>query len=176
VTHGRYRTAAVRNDPPPLQRRLPILVGGTGRKVTLRLTALYADLCNLGTGDPDDAADVEATLARHCRDVGRDERQIERTIEIQRVVIRDSREEALRVQDAILTGNGGASTSSFVPGSTPTPAARGAAGTVDDVVAHIRPYLALGYRHLIAGFPAPYDEESMVRFATEVKPRLDALL
>jgi hypothetical protein len=35
----------------------------------------------------------------------------------------------------------------------------------------IRPHLALGYRHLIAGFPAPFDEESMERFVTDVKPR-----
>ena len=31
----------------------------------------------------------------------------------------------------------------------------------------------LGYRHLIAGLPSPYDEESMTRFATEVKPLLE---
>ena len=29
-----------------------------------------------------------------------------------------------------------------------------------------------GYRHPIAGFPSPYDEESMMRFATEVRPIL----
>jgi hypothetical protein len=41
----------------------------------------------------------------------------------------------------------------------------------------LRPYLEIGpgYRHLLAGFPAPYDEESMTRFATEVRPRLERL-
>jgi alkanesulfonate monooxygenase SsuD/methylene tetrahydromethanopterin reductase-like flavin-dependent oxidoreductase (luciferase family) len=48
-------------------------------------------------------------------------------------------------------------------------------GTVDDVVERLAPYVQLGYRHLIAGVPATYDEESMTRFATEVKPRLEAL-
>ena len=33
----------------------------------------------------------------------------------------------------------------------------------------ILPYLEIGYRHLIAGFPNPYDEESMTRLATEVR-------
>ena len=38
----------------------------------------------------------------------------------------------------------------------------------------LAPYPAIGYRHLIAGFPAPYDEESMTRLATEVRPALEA--
>ena len=37
----------------------------------------------------------------------------------------------------------------------------------------LAPYVELGYRHLIAGVPAPYDEESMTRFVTEVKPLLE---
>ena len=42
-------------------------------------------------------------------------------------------------------------------------------GTPEDVAERIAPYLELGYRHLIAGFPSPYDEESMTRLATEVR-------
>ncbi|MBX3031826.1 MAG: LLM class flavin-dependent oxidoreductase [Chloroflexi bacterium] len=176
VTEGRYRTSAVRNDPAPIQSHLPILIGGTGRKVTLKLTAQYADLYNMGDGDIVDAADVEATLVEHCRTVGRDEREIERTLELQRVVIRDTKAEALRVQDEILAGNGGATVDEDRPGSADIAAARGCVGTVDDVIAHIRPYVELGYRHLICGFPAPYDAESMERMATEVRPRLEALI
>jgi len=41
------------------------------------------------------------------------------------------------------------------------------------VAEHLAPYLEIGYRHLIAGHPAPYDEESMTRLATEVKPILE---
>ena len=37
----------------------------------------------------------------------------------------------------------------------------------------LSPYLDFGYRHLVAGFPAPYDEESMTRFANEVRPLLE---
>lgn len=37
----------------------------------------------------------------------------------------------------------------------------------------LAPYLEIGYRHLVAGFPAPYDEESMVRLIGEVKPLLE---
>jgi alkanesulfonate monooxygenase SsuD/methylene tetrahydromethanopterin reductase-like flavin-dependent oxidoreductase (luciferase family) len=46
-------------------------------------------------------------------------------------------------------------------------------GTPEDVAEHLAPYLEIGYRHLVAGFPSPYDEESMTRLASEVKPILE---
>ena len=46
-------------------------------------------------------------------------------------------------------------------------------GTPEDVAERLLPYLDIGYRHLVAGFPSPYDEESMTRFATEVRPILE---
>lgn len=176
VAEGRYRTHAVRNDPPPIQAHLPILIGGTGRKVTLKLTAQYADMYNLGNGDIEDARDVDATLVAHCQSIGRDEREIERTVELQRVVIRDTRAEALRVQDEILASNGGAVVGEDRPESGTIEPERGCVGTVDDVVEHCRPYVELGYRHLICSYPSPFDEESMVRMATQVRPRLEALV
>ena len=48
-------------------------------------------------------------------------------------------------------------------------------GTPEDVAEKLAPKVALGYRHLIAGIPATYDEESMTRFATEVKPLLEKM-
>ena len=46
----RYTAKAVRNDPPPIQERLPLLIGGGGEKVTLKLVARYADANNVGGG------------------------------------------------------------------------------------------------------------------------------
>jgi hypothetical protein len=43
------------------------------------------------------------------------------------------------------------------------------------VVENLAPKVKLGYRHLVAGVPATYDEESMTRFATEVRPLLEQL-
>ena len=37
----------------------------------------------------------------------------------------------------------------------------------------LAPYLEIGYRHLVAGFASPYDEETMTRLMTEVKPSLE---
>jgi alkanesulfonate monooxygenase SsuD/methylene tetrahydromethanopterin reductase-like flavin-dependent oxidoreductase (luciferase family) len=70
VTEGRYRTQAVRNDPPPIQAHLPILIGGGGRKVTLKLVAQYADMNNLG--NPVEAiAGAEEALLGHCETLAR---------------------------------------------------------------------------------------------------------
>ena len=57
--------------PRPLQERVPILVGGSGERRTLRLVAQHADACNL-FGDPDTVRRKVDVLHRHCEAVGRD--------------------------------------------------------------------------------------------------------
>ncbi len=158
---ARYQVRAVRNDPPPVQARLPILVGGGGEKVTLRLVARYADMCNVG-GGLQLVRQKEAVLRQHCEAVGRDEREIERTTGIGVVVIRDSHAEAQRVFEHLFAQNGNAKLWTAQP-----------VGTPEEVAEMLAPYLEIGYRHLVAGFPAPYDEESMVRLIGEVKPLLE---
>ncbi len=157
----RYQARNVGNDPLPLQERLPLLVGGGGEKVTLKLVARYADANNLGGGF-ENVRRKEAILAAHCEAVGRDPSEIERTASLGTVIIRDSRAEAQRVQREIFERNGRARLWTDQP-----------IGTPEDVAAICAPFLEIGYRHLIAGFPAPYDEESMTRFATEVRPMLE---
>ena len=160
---ARYHAKSVRNLPAPVQPRLPILVGGGGEKVTLKLVARYADACNIG-GGVEPVRRKETILQEHCRAVGRDHREIERTTVVGAVVIRDTRAEAQRVFEKLFEGNGRAQLWTNQPVGTPA-----------EVAQAIRPYLEIGpgYRHLLAGFPAPYDEESMTRFATEVRPLLE---
>jgi F420-dependent oxidoreductase-like protein len=57
--------------PRPLQERIPILVGGSGERKTLRLVARHADACNL-FGDPDTVRHKVAVLHEHCAAEGRD--------------------------------------------------------------------------------------------------------
>jgi F420-dependent oxidoreductase-like protein len=156
-----YRARSVRNDPPPVQDRLPLLIGGGGEQVTLKLVAKYGDANNVG-GGIEKVRHKEEVLLRHCETVGRDPAEIERTSGLGVVVIRDSREEARRVADDIFEQNGRAEAWQNQP-----------VGTPEDVAAYIAPYLEIGYRHLIAGFPSPYDLESMERLATDVPPLLD---
>jgi len=158
----RYRAKDVLNLPPPMQERLPLLVGGGGEKVTLRLVARYADADNLGGGF-ESVKRKESLLVEHCESVGRDPAEIERTTNIGAIVIRDSRAEAKRVQEELFRRNGNAE-------RWDSPA-----GTPEDVAEQLAPYLGIGYRHLIAGFPSPYDEETMTRYATDVRALLERL-
>jgi probable F420-dependent oxidoreductase len=61
---------------------LPILIGGSGRKVTLRLVAQHADMWN-SFGPPENFAELNGVLDRWCAEVGRDPAEIERTVAIQ---------------------------------------------------------------------------------------------
>lgn len=75
-----YQLAETVCVPATVQSRLPITVGGSGERKTLRLVATYADACNLFAEGPDVVAHKLEVLERHCADVGRDPAEIERTI------------------------------------------------------------------------------------------------
>jgi F420-dependent oxidoreductase-like protein len=64
--------------PRPVQERIPILVGGSGERRTLRLVARHADACNL-FGDPATVRRKLAVLHGHCETEGRDPATIEVT-------------------------------------------------------------------------------------------------
>jgi alkanesulfonate monooxygenase SsuD/methylene tetrahydromethanopterin reductase-like flavin-dependent oxidoreductase (luciferase family) len=157
-----YQAREVRNDPSPVQGRLPILVGGGGEKKTLRIVARYADACNLGGGF-ENVKRKDQILRRHCDEVGRDEAEIERTVGAGTCIIRDDPAEARRVFEAMFARNGKAELWKDQP-----------VGTVDQVVERLRPFLGIGFRHFIFGFPPPYDAESQERLIREVKPALAA--
>jgi alkanesulfonate monooxygenase SsuD/methylene tetrahydromethanopterin reductase-like flavin-dependent oxidoreductase (luciferase family) len=78
-----YRLARPLNSPNSLQRpHPPIMIGGGGERVTLRLVARYADACNLFDlpGQfQDDIPHKLRVLAEHCRREGRDYGEIEKT-------------------------------------------------------------------------------------------------
>jgi alkanesulfonate monooxygenase SsuD/methylene tetrahydromethanopterin reductase-like flavin-dependent oxidoreductase (luciferase family) len=155
----RYRARRTRNLPAPHQPHLPIFIGGGGEKVTLRLVARHADMNNLGGGF-DAVRAKERVLLEHCEAVGRDPAEIERTASIGTVFIRDDAAEAERVGRVAFERN---RAQPWCPHY----------GSPEQIADELAPYLDLGYRHLIANFPAPYDEESMTRFATDVRALLE---
>ena len=69
-------------EPPP-RGRVPILIGGSGEKVTLRLVAEYADAWNT-FGPPENFAAKNRVLDEWCARLDRKPRQVERTVAHQR--------------------------------------------------------------------------------------------
>ncbi|HEY5645104.1 MAG TPA: LLM class F420-dependent oxidoreductase [Pseudomonadales bacterium] len=65
-------------EPKPVQQPLPLLIGGGGEKMTLKITARYADEWNVW-GTVDTLRHKMATLDQHCADIGRDPRSIQRS-------------------------------------------------------------------------------------------------
>jgi alkanesulfonate monooxygenase SsuD/methylene tetrahydromethanopterin reductase-like flavin-dependent oxidoreductase (luciferase family) len=161
VTHDgpaySLRDAVLR--PGPIQRRLPILIGGSGPRRTLRTTARYADAWN-SSGTPDEIAARIGILHEHCAEIGRDPSEIELTISLTPIV-RDERwaAEAAGREQASLNG---------VDEIGWGPIVRGSPEEVAD--AH-RPYLELGVRHFIWRLPTPHDRETIDRLA-EVRAAL----
>ena len=95
-THHSVRGAL--NNPKPLRGDIPILIGGSGERKTLRFVAQYGDGCNL-FGDVERVQHLLGVLDRHCEDVGRDPSEITRT-RMAGVIIAPTHEEAERKKAA----------------------------------------------------------------------------
>ena len=67
--------------PGPVRGTIPIMVGGNGERVTLRIAARHAALWN-GDGTPAEMARLNGVLDDRCAEIGRDPRQIERSINL----------------------------------------------------------------------------------------------
>ena len=73
-----YRVERVLNNPRPIRGDIPILVGGSGERKTLRLVAQYADASNV-FGDAEQIRHLVEVLEGHCEAVGRDPAEITKT-------------------------------------------------------------------------------------------------
>lgn len=76
----RMKRRLAKLNPPPLG-KMPLLIGGKGERVTLRLVAEHADAWNT-FGPPDNFARLSGILDDWCAKVGRDPSEIERTVAI----------------------------------------------------------------------------------------------
>jgi F420-dependent oxidoreductase-like protein len=76
--HGTYYSVVEARVVPRPQRRIPIMIGGSGEKKTLRMVAELADMCNIG-GTTQVVAKKLAILDEHCAAVGRDPSDVKRT-------------------------------------------------------------------------------------------------
>lgn len=75
--HGRfYDLTEAMNNPKPLQRPLPICIGGTGRRRTLPLAARFAHHWNCPSTDATQFAELRDVLHDACREIDRDPSEI----------------------------------------------------------------------------------------------------
>ena len=153
VTHeGRFYTfREALSEPRPIQPRLPILVGGSGPRKTLRTVAQRADGWNT-SGTVEEVRERVAILDRHCADVGRDRREIEMTVSFP-LVIRDTEREAEQAFARLLAHNG-------TPDAGKVPTLLGPPTGIAEAIA---PYRELGFETLICRLPAPFDGETIDR-------------
>jgi alkanesulfonate monooxygenase SsuD/methylene tetrahydromethanopterin reductase-like flavin-dependent oxidoreductase (luciferase family) len=156
-----YRFNDALCEPRPLQERLPILIGGSGPRKTLRTVALHADIWN-AYGTPETLAASDAILVEHCAAVGRDPAEIERTFTMN-AVARDTRAEAQAVWDSYLTAHQPTAWESRI-----------ALGRPKEIAAALADYAAVGFRHPILVFRSPWDLETIGRLG-EIREELARL-
>jgi F420-dependent oxidoreductase-like protein len=80
------------NNPKPLRGDIPIVIGGSGERKTLRIVAQYADGCNV-FGDPERAGHLMRVLEGHCERVGRDPAAITKTVMMSFLAIGETEDE-----------------------------------------------------------------------------------
>ncbi|MFL5769586.1 MAG: TIGR03560 family F420-dependent LLM class oxidoreductase [Chloroflexota bacterium] len=145
-----YRLDDALCEPRPIQRPLPILIGGSGPKKTLRTTARYADAWNT-SGTVEEVRGRLDILRGHCADVSRDAGEIELTISFP-IVIRDEAADAEAAFRNVLAANG--------TDDLDAPTLLGSPRLVADA---LRPYAELGFSTVIVRLPNPYDVETIDR-------------
>jgi alkanesulfonate monooxygenase SsuD/methylene tetrahydromethanopterin reductase-like flavin-dependent oxidoreductase (luciferase family) len=157
-----YRLTDAVAEPKPLQRRLPILIGGAGEQKTLRTVARYADYWH-GHGTPEVIRHKLDVLAAHCAEIGRDPAEVTPLTSVRPDVV--LREKVGDVEAQLERVR--------VRYSAPEPLPMNPIHTADGLVERCAELWAAGARGFIMYFKAPFDHETIERIATEVRPKLE---
>jgi alkanesulfonate monooxygenase SsuD/methylene tetrahydromethanopterin reductase-like flavin-dependent oxidoreductase (luciferase family) len=161
---GHYRFRNLRLLPLPVQAHLPIMIGGSGEKKTLRSVAKHADQWN-AMGSVEKLRHKVQVLREHCEAVGRNFDEIELTVGC-KPIIRSTEAEARTLWETQMAHNR-------------TPMARVEhddtfwVGTPEQVAQEMIDRRALGFHTFIGELAAPFDDETIERWITEVKPMVD---
>lgn len=139
-----------RNEPRPVQAKLPIWVGGGGEKRTLKITARYADGWNVPFVAPAEFGRKRAILAEHCSSVGRDPGEIRCAINVGLAFT----EESLQAQFGHIAD--------YVRNGCLT-------GTDEQVIDRIGQYVDAGADQVNIALRAPFDLEAIERLSVALK-------
>ena len=154
--HGRYyhiEEAICEPKPDPLP---PLLIGGGGRKLTLRVVAEYADWWNFPGGSAENYRDLLDVLRGHCQAVGRDYGSIVKTWSTDCVAIAPSLPKARLIAQS--------NPLSHFDGSI--------IGDPDEITNQLNRFTELGVQHFILRFADFPKTDGALLFAKEVIPRL----
>jgi len=147
-------------EPKPVQQpRPPLMIGGQGEKLMLRVIAKHADQWNT-FGSPELFRHKLGVLSEHCQAVGRDVREIEVSW-AGSMLVTDSRAEKEALQRKVAEKFGAEpeqmATSMLI-------------GPVEEIRDRIHQFIEAGVTHFIGLLEAPYDHNTIRRFAEEVIP------
>jgi F420-dependent oxidoreductase-like protein len=154
-----YQVRGAINQPKGVQKpHIPLLIGGGGEKVTLKLVAQYGDACNVGHLDNEGLARKFAILKQHCETVGRDYQQIRRTV-LMNCAISDNDAEALKKAEAFRRN---------IPSGRMREQAL--VGTPDAIRARLREMEQAGAQEVIIYLPDAANLESVRLLASACRP------
>lgn len=136
-------------DPAP-----PILIGGGGEKLTLRVVAKYADLWNIPGRDLDTYTRKLDILRQHCVAVGRDYDSIVKTYSAECVAVAATEEKAKEIA-----------------AKSPYSSSYAIAGTPDQVAAQLQKFVDAGVTYLIVRLVDFPQQDGLDLFVNEVMPR-----
>jgi F420-dependent oxidoreductase-like protein len=153
-----YRVEKAWCNPKPVQKpHPPIMIGGGGERVLLRLVAQHADRWNFG-GTVDEFRHKIPVLERHCAAVGRDPSAIEKSWFGTIVIEPDDARLQERLAKRAARGHGDAYGLNVI------------LGTPEQIAARIREYIAVGVTHFIGMFGRVERLGATELFAREVMP------
>ena len=150
--------------PAPVQDRLPIWIGGTGEKRTLRIAARHADGWNAAYVPPDEFRRLNGVLDEWCEREGRDPATIRRGINLQFMLAAD--EGAAKQMRGQLQQQWGNMAGRVMSG--------GLSGAPDDAVERIAEYVDAGADAVNVALRAPWPPESLDAWLDDVVPRVRA--
>jgi F420-dependent oxidoreductase-like protein len=150
-----FHTDAVYCEPKPA-RRPPVMIGGGGEKVLLRLTAKHADIWNNLAVNLEQLAKKADVLRRHCEGVGRDPASV-RISQQTMVVLGENEADAQSKKEKAARIYGGHMGS-------------GIAGTAEQCIEQIRALAAKGCSLVVIEFFGRDVREPAKLFAEAVMP------
>jgi len=159
VAGRHHSTSGAINNPQPLRGDIPILVGGSGERKTLRLVAQYADGCNV-FGDAERVRHLMGVLDGHCEAVGRDPSEITRT-KMAAAFVAPTHEAAMRKLEAAGL-------------SDEMRSALAIAGDPDGLAEQAQPFLDAGVDGLTVRLADVHDLESVALVGRALSPLVGA--